>query len=87
VVSLAFDLAVSPQAVSNKGFKSEIHGQADVVIPPDLNSFCTLTDEIHLTGPHTAVGIVVGGPCPIALPPHRDERHMTLSLQVASLLV
>jgi phosphotransacetylase len=83
---LAFDLAVSPRAVDEKGLRSEIGGQADLIIPPDLNSFSTLTDAIHLTGEHRAVGLVVGGPCPIALPPHRSERHAELSLLAASLL-
>lgn len=83
---LAFDLAVSPRAVDEKGLKSEIGGQADLVIPPDLNSFETLVDAIHLSGEHRAVGVVVGGPCPIALPPHRSERHLDLSLRIASLL-
>jgi len=84
---LAFDLAVSPRAVDEKGLKSEIGGQADLVIPPDLNSFETLVDAIHLSGEHRAVGILVGGPCPIALPPHRSERHLDLSLKIASLLI
>jgi phosphate acetyltransferase len=83
---LAFDLAVSPRAVDEKGLKSEIGGQADLLIPPDLNSFGSLTDAIHLTGEHRAVGLVVGGPCPIALPPHRSEHHLDLSLTIASLL-
>jgi phosphate acetyltransferase len=83
---LAFDLAVSPRAVNEKGLKSEIGGQADLLIPPDLSSFGTLTDAIHLTGEHRAVGLLVGGPCPIALPPHRSEHHLDLSLLVASLL-
>ncbi|HEY3296447.1 MAG TPA: phosphate acyltransferase [bacterium] len=83
---LAFDLAVSPRAVDEKGLKSEIGGQADLVIPPDLNSFETLVDAIHLSGQHRAVGVIVGGPCPIALPPHRSERHLDLSLKIASLL-
>ncbi len=83
---LALDLAISPKAVDDKGLKSDIGGQADLLIPPDLNSFSTLTDAIHLTGEHQAIGLVVGGPCPIALPPHRSARHMSLSLAVASLL-
>jgi phosphotransacetylase len=84
---LGFDLAISPEAVADKGVKTEVNGQADLLVPPDVNSFVTLLDAIHLTGTHQAAGIIVGGPCPIALPPHRSLRHVETSLQVASLLV
>jgi len=84
---LGFDLAVSPEAVTDKGVETVVKGQADLLIPPDLNSFTTLVDSIHLTGDHNAAGIIVGGPVPVAIPPHRSARHVELSIQVASLLV
>jgi phosphotransacetylase len=84
---LGFDLAISPAAVADKGVKTEVNGQADLLVPPDVNSFVTLLDAIHLTGTHQAAGIIVGGPCPIALPPHRSLRHVDTSLQVVSLLM
>ena len=83
---LGFDLAVSPDAVVEKGVKTEIDGQADLLIPPDLNSFITLIDAIHLSGDHDAAGIIVGGPVPIAISPHRSARHVELSLQVSAVL-
>jgi hypothetical protein len=83
---LAFDLAVSPKSAEEKKFKSEIAAQADLIVPPDLNTFVTLTDALHLTGAHHAAGVVVGGPHPVALPPPCSENHRELSLAVASLL-
>lgn len=83
---LGFDLAISPLAVSDKGVKTDVAGQADLLIPPDLNSYSSLVDAIHLSGEHDAAGIVVGGPVPVAMPPHRSKRHVDLSIQIASLL-
>lgn len=83
---LGFDLAVSPAAVSDKGVKTAVAGEADLLIPPDLNSFTSLVDALHLSGEHDAAGIVVGGPVPVAMPPHRSKRHVDLSIQIASLL-
>jgi hypothetical protein len=83
---LAFDLAVSPRSAEEKKFKSEIVAQADLIVPPDLNTFVSLTDAFHLTGAHAAAGVVTGGPCPIALPPPCSEDHAELSFVVASLL-
>jgi hypothetical protein len=84
---LAFDLAVSPKSAEEKKFKSEIAAQADLIVPPDLNTFVSLTDALHLTGAHSAAGVVVGGPRPVALPPRCAEDHTDLSLAAASLLM
>jgi phosphotransacetylase len=83
---LAMDLAISPHAVHEKGLKTEIAGEADLLIMPDLNSYITLTDLVHCTGEHRSAEIIVGGPCPVALAPHRSISHLDLSLQIASLL-
>jgi hypothetical protein len=84
---MGLDLAVSPKSAEEKKFKSEIGAQADLLVPPDLNTFLSLTDALHLTGVHAAAGVVVGGPCPILLPPPCSEDHTELSFVSASLLV
>jgi hypothetical protein len=83
---LAFDLAVSMHAVEEKNLKSEVGGHADLLVPPDLGSFCSLVDGIHLTGEHEAADILVGGPCPIALSRPCSQDHATSSLSVAAML-
>jgi phosphate acetyltransferase len=83
---LGFDLAVSLSAVEEKGFTSDVGGKADLLITPDLNSFVTLADALRLSGPHEALGLVIGGPCPIALPPAPLPEYVELSLLIASLL-
>jgi phosphate acetyltransferase len=84
---VAFDLAISAHAIKEKNFKTEVGPDADLLIPPDVNSFGTLTDAIHLTGLHQAAVLVPGAPCPVVLTTACESDHLHLSLQVASLLV
>jgi phosphate acetyltransferase len=84
---LAFDLAISAHAVKEKNLKSDVGPDADLLVPPDLNSFGTLTDGIHLSGGHEAAMIVLGGPCPLVLSATCGADHVSLSLQTASLLI
>ncbi len=83
---LGFDLAVSPEAVKDKGVHTDINGEADLLIPPDLNSYATLVDAIQLTGEHRSASIIVGGPVPVAISPDHNMKHTELSMQIASLL-
>ncbi|RPH92882.1 hypothetical protein EHM69_11800, partial [candidate division KSB1 bacterium] len=84
---LALDLAISPQACADKNFKSEIGGQADLIVPPDLNSFASFVDLMHLTGEHQNATVIIGGPCPVAVSPLCSENHAQFSLAAASLLI
>jgi hypothetical protein len=83
---MGLDLAVSPHSAEEKKFKSEIGAQADLIVPPDLNTFLTLADAIFLTGPQEAADVVMGGPCPIVLTPPESGEHAEFSLAAASLL-
>jgi hypothetical protein len=84
---LGFDLAISPEAVRDKGVKTPVDGRADLLIPPDLNTFCSLIDALHLSGERESAGVVLGAPCPIALPwRYADEEDMWRSMKIANLL-
>ncbi|MBM3324182.1 MAG: hypothetical protein FJY66_00780 [Calditrichaeota bacterium] len=84
---LGLDLAVSPEAVQDKGVQTRIDGRADLLIPPDLNTFCSLVDALHLSGERKSAGLVFGAPCPIALPwRYMDEDDIWRSVRIANLL-
>jgi hypothetical protein len=84
---LGFDLAVSPEAVRDKGVQTRVDGRADLLIPPDLNTYCSLVDSLHLSGERKSAGLVLGAPCPIALPwRYADEEDIWRSVKIASLL-
>jgi hypothetical protein len=84
---LAFDLAVSQHAVEEKNLKSDVGAVADLLVPPDLNSFGSLLDAIHLTGAHETAEILAGGPCPVALVRACSSDHASFSLAAAALLM
>jgi hypothetical protein len=84
---LAFDLAISPQAAEEKKFQSVVGAQADLIVPPDLNSFLSMCQALFLTGPQDAADVLVGGPCPVVLAPPGLQSHADRSLAAASLLV
>ncbi|MDD5087319.1 MAG: phosphate acyltransferase [bacterium] len=84
---LGLDLAVSPEAVREKKVKTDIAGEADLLVPPDFGSFLSLTDAVMLTGEHRAAGVILGAPVPIAFPPLATPDHIERSVELASLLV
>ncbi len=84
---LAFDLAISPEAVRDKGVQTRVDGRADLLIPPDLHTYCSLVDVLHLSGERKSAGLVLGAPCPMALPwRYADEEDIWRSVKVANLL-
>lgn len=69
---LAFDLAVSPEAVRIKGITSPVAGRADVLIVPDIVSGNALFKMmVHFMGA-CAAGIVMGAKVPILLTSRAD---------------
>jgi hypothetical protein len=84
---LGFDLAISPEAVREKGVQTRVDGRADLLIPPDLNTFCSLADAIHLSGERKSAGLLLGAPCPVALTwRYADEEDIWGSVKIANLL-
>jgi len=69
---LAFDNAISKSAAETKGIVSEVAGDADVLIVPDLEAGNMLAKQlIHLAGADAA-GLVLGARIPIVLTSRSD---------------
>jgi phosphotransacetylase/acyl dehydratase len=64
---LAFDSAISPAAARVKGITSNVAGQADIVIAPDLESGNMLAKQLDHLADAQSAGVVLGGRVPIAL--------------------
>jgi len=69
---LAFDNAVSPEAARIKGIDSEVAGQADIVVAPDLEAGNMLAKQLEYMAEAQSSGIVVGARVPIALTSRAD---------------
>jgi len=69
---LAFDGAVSPEAVAAKGTVSPVAGQADVLIVPNLEAGNMLAKQLDYLAGASAAGIVVGAKVPVVLTSRAD---------------
>ncbi len=84
---LAFDNAISLEAVATKGIVSNVAGQADVLIAPDLESGNMMAKQLTFLARADAAGIVLGAKVPIILTSRADSvRTRMASCAVAVLL-
>jgi phosphate butyryltransferase len=84
---LAFDNAVSPAAVADKGIVSQVAGQADILVVPDLEAGNMLAKQLTFLTGADAAGVVLGARVPIILTSRADGARTRLaSCAVAVLL-
>jgi phosphate acetyltransferase len=82
---LGFDNSVSAAAARVKGIVSEVAGEADIVVVPDLESGNILVKQLDYLGDSQAAGIALGGRVPIVLTSRADtaqERVASCALAV-----
>jgi len=83
---LAFDNAISREAVEIKHIKSEVCGDADILLVPDLEADNMLYKELMFLANADAAGIVLGARVPIVLTSRADNaRTRMASCAVAAL--
>ena len=70
---LAFDNAVSLAAARTKGLESEVAGQADILVVPDLESGNMLAKQLIYLGDAASAGIVLGAKVPVVLTSRADS--------------
>jgi phosphotransacetylase len=84
---LAFDNAVSADAAREKGIVSDVAGDADILVVPDIESGNMLAKQLTFLGGADAAGIVLGARVPVMLTSRADnERARLLSCALAVLL-
>lgn len=76
---LAFDNAISPEAAQIKGIKSEVAGQADILVVPDLEAGNMLAKNLSFLSNADAAGIVLGARVPIVLTSRADSVRTRLA--------
>src|SRR5947207_14609197 len=83
---LAFDNAISMEAARIKGIKSEVAGQAQILLVPDLEAGNMLAKNLTFLAKADAAGIVLGARVPVVLTSRADSLRARLaSCAVASL--
>ena len=76
---LAFDNAVSELAAKTKKIESQVAGQADVLIAPDLEAANMLAKQLQYLAGADAAGIVLGAKVPIVLTSRADTVRTRLA--------
>ena len=69
---LAFDNAISPEAVQIKHIQSPVAGHADILAVPDLESGNMLAKQLEYLGGAEGAGILLGARVPVVLTSRAD---------------
>ncbi|MEA3449228.1 MAG: bifunctional enoyl-CoA hydratase/phosphate acetyltransferase [Bacteroidota bacterium] len=81
----AVDNTVSKEACEQKGIKSEVGGDADILVAPELNASNILYKTLAFLGGATSAAVIMGAKAPIVLTSRADtERAKLLSIAFAA---
>lgn len=84
---LAFDNAISMHAAQMKNIESDVAGDADILLVPDLESGNMLSKQLQYLGGATMSGIVLGARVPIALTSRADGVQSRLASALLAKLI
>jgi phosphate acetyltransferase len=85
---LAFDNAISREAAKTKGIRSEVAGDPDILLAPDLEAGNGLAKQLSFLANADSAGLVLGARVPIILTSRADSvRSRTASCGVALRMV
>ena len=83
---LAFDNAISKQAAETKGIRSEVAGDPDILLAPDLEAGNILAKQLSFLANADSAGLVLGARVPVILTSRADSvRSRIASCAVAML--
>lgn len=82
---LALDNAISTESAKIKGIKSNVAGDADVLLCPDIEAANVLYKAFTYLASAKAGAVIVGAACPIILPSRADDSE-TKFLSIACAL-
>ncbi|MEG0414151.1 MAG: phosphate acyltransferase, partial [Comamonas sp.] len=83
---LAFDNAISMEAVRIKGITSGVAGQADILAVPDLESGNMVAKQLEYFAGASGSGLVLGARVPIALTSRADGPRARVASCVLAVL-
>ena len=75
---LAFDNAISREAARIKGIVSEVAGDPDILLVPDVEAGNMLAKQMTFLGGAEAAATVLGARCPVILPSRSDSLRTRL---------
>ena len=84
---LAFDNAISKQAAHTKGIKSEVAGDPDILLAPDLEAGNILAKQLTFLANADSAGMVLGARVPVILTSRADSVRSRIASCAVAMLV
>jgi phosphotransacetylase len=84
---LAFDNAISKQAAETKGIRSEVAGDPDILLAPDLEAGNMLAKGLSFLANADSAGLVLGARVPIILTSRADSVRSRIASCAVAVLV
>jgi phosphate butyryltransferase len=82
---LALDNAVSAESAQHKGIVSDVAGDVDLIVTPDINSGNVLYKSMNFLGGATTAAVIMGAKVPIVLTSRADsEKSKLMSIALAA---
>jgi len=82
---LALDNAVSKEAAEHKGIKSDVAGEVDLVVTPDIYSGNVMYKTLNFIGGAVSAAVIMGASVPIVLTSRSDtETSKLMSIALAA---
>ena len=83
---LAFDNAISKEAAKTKGITSEVAGDPDILLTPDLESGNILAKQLTFLANADSAGVVLGARVPIILTSRADSVRSRIASAAVAML-
>jgi phosphotransacetylase len=83
---LAFDNAISREAARMKGITSEVAGDPDILVAPDLEVGNMLAKQLSFLGNSESAGLVLGARVPVILTSRADSLRSRIASCAAAVL-
>jgi phosphotransacetylase len=84
---LAFDNAISAEAAKTKGIRSEVAGDPDILLAPDLEAGNILAKQLTFLANADSAGLVVGARVPVILTSRADSVRARIASCAVAMLV
>jgi phosphotransacetylase len=83
---LAFDNAISKEAARTKGIQSEVAGDADILLAPDLEAGNILAKQLNFLANADSAGLVLGATVPVILTSRADSIRVRIASCAVAML-
>jgi phosphate acetyltransferase len=84
---LAFDNAISAQAAITKGIRSDVAGDPDILLAPDLEAGNILAKQLSFLAKADSAGMVLGAKVPVVLTSRADSVRSRIASCAVAMLV